>query len=49
MKITLKTKQGCADKILIIEGEGPVKEDTIIKKWHEQIIEHMNKLNIVKE
>jgi len=48
MKITLTTRRGHADKILIIEGEGPASEDNIIKKWYEQIIEHLSKLKLTK-
>lgn len=43
IKLTTNTND---DKVLIIEGTGPASEDTLLEKWHEQIINHMKKLNL---
>lgn len=47
MQITLRRIGALNQNLLLsIQSEGPIKEDEIIKKWHEQIIEHMKKLNL---
>lgn len=35
-----------SDAILTIKGTGQVEEDKLIEKWYDQIIKHMNKLNL---
>jgi hypothetical protein len=34
------------DKLLIIRANNSAKEDLLIQKWHDQIIDYLNKIDL---
>ncbi len=42
----IKLTEQNSDKVLVIKGNGTVKEDNLIEKWHSQIMGHLEKLNL---